>query len=69
MDCWKVLDPGEVVLRISQGLVVDMVFYGKPSTGVWIQEMSLRDGEGIMRHPSSVWFCDHGTNLDKITVW
>jgi hypothetical protein len=57
-----------VVSGKSQGLGVEMVFSGKPSTGGWRQENSSRDGEGILRHPSLVWFCDLGTGLGEITV-
>jgi len=60
------LDLGEVVSRKSQGLGVDS---GKPSTSGWRHENSLRDGEGILRHPISVWFCDIGTSLGEIMVW
>ena len=29
---------------------------------------SSRDGEGILRHPSSVWFCDLMTVLGELTI-
>jgi len=62
------LDPGEVVSRKTEGLGVDMVFSGKPSRGGWRQENSSRDGEGILRHIKSVWFCDLRARLGDITV-
>jgi len=63
------LDLGEVVAGKPQGLVVEMIFSGNPSTGGWRQKNSSRDGEGIMRHPSSVWFCDLRTVLGEVMVW
>jgi len=63
------LDPDEVVSEKFQGLGVEMVFSGKSSTGGWRQENSSRNGEGIMRHPSSVWFCDLRTSLSEIIIW
>ena len=35
LDFWKVLELGEVVLGKSQGLGVDMVFFGNLSTHGW----------------------------------
>jgi len=69
LDFRKVLDPGEVVSRKSQGMGVEMVFSRNPSIGGWRQENSSRDGEGILRHPILVWFCDLRTGLGEITIW
>ena len=46
-----------------------MVFFWKPSIGGWRQEKSSRDGEGILRHPSLIWFFDLGNGLGEITIW
>ena len=69
LDCQKVLDLSEVVSWNPQGIRMEMVFFEKPSIGGWRQENSSRDGEGILRNPSSVWFFDLGTSLGVITVW
>lgn len=66
LDCLKVLDPSMVVSRKSQGLGVEMVFSRKLSTGGWRRENSSRDGEGIMRHPSSIWFFDIRTSFSEM---
>lgn len=45
-----------------------MVLSGKPSIGGWRYENYLRYGEEIMRHTSSVWFCDLEIGLGEITI-
>jgi len=52
----------------SQGLGVEMVFSMNPLKSGWIQEKSSRDGEGILRHPSLVWFCYLRIGLGEITI-
>ena len=64
----RFLDLGEVASGKSQGLRVEMVFSRKPSTCGWRQENYSRDGEGIMRYPSLIWFCDLGTRLGEIMI-
>ena len=68
MDCWKVLDLGAMVLGKSQVLGVEMVFSVKPLISGWREENSSRYGEGTLRHPSLVWFCDLKTCLGEITI-
>jgi len=69
LDFRNILDLGEVVSGKPQGLGVDMVFSGKPSTGAWRQENSSRDGEGILRRPSSIWFSDLRVGLGEMMLW
>ena len=57
-----------MVLIKSQRLGVEMVFSRKTSTIGRRQENSSRDGEGILRHPSSVSFCDLKSELGEITI-
>jgi len=64
----KFLDPSEVVLGKSKRLGLEMFFSRKPSTCGCRQENSSRDCEGILRHPSLVWFCDLRIGLGEITV-
>lgn len=68
LDCRKVLDLGDVVLEKSQGLGVEMIFFGKPSIGGWRQENSSRDSEGILRHPNLVWFYGLRISLGEIML-
>lgn len=51
-----------------KGWGVEIFFSWKPSTSGWRHENSSRDGQGIPRHPSLVWFCDLETILSEITV-
>ena len=68
LDSRKGLESGEVVSKKSQDFVVEMVFSRNPSQGRWRQENSSRNGEGILRHPSLVWFCDLLTGFGEIAV-
>lgn len=47
---------------------METVFSEKPSMGEWRQENSSRDGEGILKHPNLVCFCDLEADLGEITV-
>ena len=45
-------------------------FFLQETLNGWVETANfLRDGEGILRHPISVWYCDLKTDLGDIMIW